>query len=77
MLRRTRATDLYQNGVELALVSKILGHASIETTKIYAKPSMEMIRQALESVETPKQATEKPLWKECSEEELAKLCGLR
>ncbi|AKL94353.1 site-specific recombinase XerD [Clostridium aceticum] len=77
MLRRTRATDLYQNGVELALVSKILGHASIETTKIYATPSMEMMRQALESVETPEQATEKPLWKKCSEEELAKLCGLR
>lgn len=77
MLRRTRATDLYQNGVELPLVSRILGHASIETTKVYATPSMEMLRQALESVETSDQAAEKLLWKECSEKELAKLCGLR
>jgi site-specific recombinase XerD len=35
MFRRTRATNLYQNGVELELVSRILGHSSTETTKIY------------------------------------------
>jgi site-specific recombinase XerD len=77
MFRRTRATNLYQNGVELALISRILGHSSIETTKIYATPSMEMLREAIESVETPEQQNEKPLWKNCSEEEMAKLCGLR
>lgn len=77
MFRRTRATDLYQNGVELELVSRILGHSSTETTKVYAKPSIEMLRKAIESVETPEQANEKPLWSTCSEEEMAKLCGLR
>jgi len=77
MFRRSRATMLYQNGVELALLSKILGHSSIETTKIYASPSMEMLRKAMESVETPVQLNEKPLWESCSEEDLAKLCGLR
>ena len=55
MFRRTRATDLYQNGVELELVSRILGHSSTETTKVYAKPSIEMLRKAIESVETPAQ----------------------
>lgn len=44
MFRRTRATDLYQNGVELELVSRILGHSSTETTKVYAKPSIKMLR---------------------------------
>lgn len=77
MFRRTRATNLYQHGVELALISRILGHSSIETTKIYAIPSMEMLREAIESVETPEQLKEKPLWKNCSEEEIARLCGLR
>lgn len=77
MFRRTRATNLYQNGVELALISRILGHSSIETTRIYATPSMEMLRAAIESVEILEQAKEKPLWKNCSEEEIAKLCGLR
>lgn len=77
MFRRTRATDLYQNGVELELVSRILGHSSTETTKVYAKPSIEMLRKAIESVNTPEQANEEPLWTPCSEEEMAKLCGLR
>ena len=77
MFRRTRATNLYQNGVELELVSRILGHSSTETTKEYAKPSIEMLRKAIESVETPEQANEELLWSACSEEEMAKLCGLR
>lgn len=77
MFRRTRATDLYQNGVELELVSRILGHSSTETTKVYAKPSIEMLRKAIESVETPAQSSEQPLWTSCNEEEMAKLCGLR
>jgi len=76
MLRRTRATNLYQNGVELALVSRILGHAFLDTTRVYAKPSLAMMREAMESVEAPQTKDEKPLWAG-SEEETAKLCGLR
>ena len=59
------------------MISVILGHSSTETTKVYAKLSIEMLRKAIESVETPEQANEKPLWSTCSEEEMAKLCGLR
>jgi len=77
MFRRTRATNLYQSGVELALIARILGHSSIETSKQYATPSMAMLREAMESVETPEQLHEKPLWESCSEDDLAKLCGLR
>jgi len=74
MLRRTRTTNLYQDGVELELVSRILGHSSTETTKIYATPSVEMLRKAMENQnEIP---DEKPLW-EGKEEELARMCGLR
>jgi site-specific recombinase XerD len=76
MLRRTRATNLYQNGVELALVSRILGHAFLDTTRIYAKPSLAMMREAMDSIEAPQTRDEKPLWVG-SEEEMAKLCGLR
>jgi len=77
MFRRSRATMLYQSGVELALISRILGHAQIETTRGYATPSMGMLREAMESVETVEQTVEKPLWETCSEDDLAKLCGLR
>jgi len=76
MLRRTRATNLYQNGVELALISRILGHAFLDTTRIYAKPSLAMMREAMDSVEPRWVRDEKPLWVG-SEEEMSKLCGLR
>jgi site-specific recombinase XerD len=76
MLRRTRATNLYQDGVDLELVSKVLGHSKTETTKIYAKPSLEQMRTALESVETPYQSNEVPLW-EGNEDEMARAFGLR
>lgn len=75
MFRRTRATDLYQQGVELALVSRILGHASMETTKVYAKPSIEQMREAMGKVgrvDEPEEAC----WVG-DEEMMARLCGLR
>lgn len=76
MLRRTRATSLYQNGVELALISRILGHAFLDTTKVYAKPSLAMMRRAMDYLDGPQRRDEKPLWIG-SEEEMAKMCGLR
>jgi len=76
MLRRTRATDLYQNGVELALVSRILGHAFLDTTRLYAKLSLAMMRKAMDSVQVSQTRNEKPIWVG-SEGEMAKLCGLR
>ena len=76
MLRRTRATNLYQDGVDIELVSTILGHAQIETTKThYAKPSLAQMRESMESVPTPA-ADEEPLWIG-SEDEMARQCGLR
>ena len=74
MFRRTRATNVYQDGVPLELVSTVLGHAKIDTTKIYAKPSVEQLRNALDSVPPP--VNEQPIWDD-NEEELARRCGLR
>ncbi|KNY28169.1 integrase family protein [Pseudobacteroides cellulosolvens ATCC 35603 = DSM 2933] len=75
MFRRTRATNLYQNGVELELVSRILGHASTQTTRIYATPSIEMMKEAM-GASVNGIPEEQPLWLK-DEEELARLCGLR
>lgn len=74
MVRRTRATNLYQDGTELELISCILGHSSTETTRIYATPSVEMMRKAMESgsLATNEQAE----WPD-DEAEMARLCGLR
>jgi site-specific recombinase XerD len=76
MFRRTRATQLYQNGVSLPLVSRLLGHASLETTQLYAKPSLKMLRDAIESVEQREQKTVKAIW-EADENAMARLSGLR
>lgn len=75
MFRRTRATNLYQSGVELELISRVLGHSSTQTTRIYATLSMEMLRNAMECG-TTEYPVEKPLWLE-DENEFARLCGLR
>lgn len=78
MFRRSRATDLYQHSVDLEVVSRFLGHSSTQTTRIYANPSVEQIRAAVEKaankdIETPV----KQNWSSKNEDEIAKLCGLR
>lgn len=74
MLRRTRACGLYQSGVELELVSRILGHTSTQTTRIYASPSIEMLKAAMENNSVD--ISETAEWLD-NEEELARLCGIR
>ena len=74
MFCRTRATNLYQDGTELELVSRILGHTSTETTRIYAVPSIDMMRKVMESGNL--ESDERPLWTD-DETEMAHICGLR
>lgn len=76
MFRRTRATGLYRDGVDLAIVSRFLGHAQLETTRIYATPSVEMMRQAIEK-SSINPAIEEPIWNADADKVMAKLCGLR
>ena len=64
---------LYQAGMPLSYIAEFLGHASMNTTEIYASANVEMLREALEKVD-PKLADEIPAWK--NEESLRKLCGL-
>jgi len=75
MFRRTRATNLYQSGVELELVSRILGHSSTQTTRIYASPSLEMLKNAM-NASSGSIPEEEQIWPD-DEEEMARLCGLR
>ena len=58
----------------LELVSAILGHASSETTKIYAIPSVEQMREALSKGQPDEEETEK-IW-EGKEAEIRRLFGL-
>jgi len=74
LLRRSRATGLYRDGVPLELVSAILGHSSSETTKIYAIPSVEQMREAL-SKGLPDESETIKIW-EGKEAEIRRLFGL-
>lgn len=78
MLRRTRVSGWYRDGVPIETIAVILGHVDSKTTrKSYAKPSVEMLRKEMEKGYLPenKMIEEKPLWKD--DLELAHFCGLR
>lgn len=74
MFRRTRASGLYRDGVPIEMISAILGHTNSETTKIYAIPSVEQMRAALQKGQ-PEDDSAEQLWKG-KEEEIRKIFGL-
>ena len=48
-LRHTAATRMVESGVNIIVISKILGHSDIKTTMRYAHPE-DSLKQALESL---------------------------
>lgn len=46
-LRHCFATKLHKKGVPIATISKLLGHASIQTTQIYINPSNDELFEAI------------------------------
>lgn len=81
LFRHSWAMSLYQNGVELTLISQWLGHAQFETTLIYAHADTEIKRQALEKAvpeNDPLKDILNPERYTVDDEELLKqLCGLK
>ncbi len=75
-LRRARATGLYRNGMPIELVSSLLGHSQIETTRVYAKPSIEQMRQNMEKSIPEEAFRQKPVWTG-KETEIKRLLGLK
>ncbi|MCR4781538.1 MAG: site-specific integrase [Lachnospiraceae bacterium] len=79
MLRRTRGTGLYRDGVQIEAIAVAMGHANIQTTKDhYAFPSLEQKREVMNkgnSLVITRTHEEKE-WPD-DEDELARLCGLR
>ena len=74
MFRRTRATGLYRDGVPLEMISAILGHENSETTKIYAIPSVEQLREALTKGQ-PDEYKQEKMW-EGKSDEIRRMFGL-
>jgi integrase len=50
-LRHTYATRLIDSGVDVLIVSRILGHSDIKTTMIYAKVRLEVLKKAATMLE--------------------------
>lgn len=68
---------LYRGGMPLVLLSEFLGHANVNTTRIYAWADTEMKRQAIQKVSQSDGATVDviPIWQN-DEQMIKKLYGL-
>lgn len=64
IFRHTKAMHLCQAGIELSYIQDILGHENIETTEIYAKLNVELLRDALENAYPELPAGGLPDWRE-------------
>lgn len=79
MFRRTRATGMYQDGVNIEMIGRLLGHAQLETTKQYAYASVKQVRTAMErGGRTAINEPEEALWEEADKEAaFARKFGIR
>ena len=48
LLRHTFGTELTRSGVDLVTVAELMGHTSLETTRLYTRPSPDDMQRAVD-----------------------------
>lgn len=62
--RHTAAVHLLESGVDVAVVKDWLGHASLDSTYIYARANLETKRKALQHLELKSPGGKRKAWKQ-------------